>query len=837
MESIKLQRMKELGRADSIEFFRRTSYVNPAEQITGKDIPVDVGMVFCELEMMRTGRNTTSRPIKYTELLKFAREKQLKSKRPFVILLEGAAGVGKTTYLKLLRSQWTGDGVTEENIVKGLNEYDLMVNLECRNRSCKSLTDLLRLHWHQAFAELGESAVTQSLSEFHLLFLCDGLDEADQNTERIFRQILEEMNDKMIAICTTRPEKTQEFYRMIIARDTGTDTAHVQIKGIERKHLKSFIKRYHEILRDEGVSFEKTDGLLSYFERTGSNLVDYWKIPLNLILLIILWAFDPDLVNQVTTVSELYGQINRLIKVKALERISRKIPHSYKQLKDRFKKFSKLLQTEALVSLHKDLIILEQDALERLKMNCDQLGIDYEEAIGAFLIQKSMWSGSDIDAREVSFAHKTHAEYLAACCLHNATVVCKVFPDDETIRNNIIQIFSSYNVPENVCCHVAAAALNAFHEGPTQQYFSNMMSIREAFYRILGANIEYRRFQNVLIMMLGLLYKEKNAKKEILEELLLLLYTSGVRQPKEWIRVLNSVKCKNTVAKMIADKYYKIHRNTTIQDDDVFAYASLLKDSKLRSISLKLSVCPFNIPRLEELLGICAVQRIALGYIGFNDLFRNPSDTFCSSDLIPSLQEAFSRCDIRQYHGQLARTMHIPDSVGVLYISISDSEDLQPIRHVIQRKSWTIKRFGLCVNVPTFRGQLIRIPVKPPRTICLYLTDITTGEDVQRACDLAESFIPETALGRSCFTRLFFPRFEANPKDLIEGLRNKGVKVSGIFFPSSSRPSSRSWIELEEIRQLTTTISTALIWGRGSFTGHFYGSSNKEGSIWDVDSW
>lgn len=820
------QRMKELGQADSRELFGRTSSVNPAEQIAGQPIPIDVGMVFCELEMIRAGRNTAS-PIKYTELLKIAREKQLKSKRPFVILLEGDAGMGKTTYLKLLRSQWAGEGVGEENIVKELNEYDLLVNLECRDRSCKSLTGLLKSHWPKAFDELGESAVTQSLLEFQLLFLCDGLDEADRNTESIFRQILE-ISHKMVTICTTRPEKAPDFYRLITARDTGIDTAHVRIKGIARKHLRAFIIRYHERLRDEGVSFGKTDELLSYFERTGSNLVDYWKIPLNLLLLIVLWAYDSDRVNQVTTVSELYGEINRLITEKAIKRILGKTSYSCRKLKDDFQKFTKLLQKEALISLHKDLIILEQESLEQLKVNCGHIGIPDEEAIGAFLIQKIMWSGSDISAREVSFAHKTHAEYLAACCIYNTTIVREVIPDDETIRNDVKQMFLFYNVPERVCCDIAAAALNAFQQWQARENVSNVRPIGEAFHRILGTNIEYSKFQNVLIMMLGLLYQEKNAKKELLEELLHLLYTSGVRHSKQWIRVLNFVKCNSNVAKMIADKYYKIQRNTTIQDDDVFAYASLLRESKLHSISLKLNECPLKIPRLKELLEICAAQKIALGYIGFNELFRNPSETFFPSDLFPYLQETFLKCDIRQYHGQLASKMYIPDSVGVLYISISDSEALQPIQQVIQRKRWTIKRFGLCVNVSTFTGQLIRIPVKGHRTICLYLTDVKTGEDVTRACDLAESFMPETVRGQSCFTRLFFPRFEANPKDLIEGLRSRGVKVkSRILFPSSSRPSSKT--ELQEIRQLAQTISPNELWEKCD--------SNKEGSIWDIESW
>ncbi|XP_068204543.1 uncharacterized protein [Palaemon carinicauda] len=823
-------RIKELGREDSSRLFERTTFVNPAEQITGECIPVEVGMVFCDLEMKRTGRHTSDTSIKYTDLLKYVREIQKKSKNPVVILLEGPAGVGKTTYLKLLRSQWMREAVSEESIIQELNKYDLLVNLECRNRSCRNLTDLLKLHWPRAFGELGDSEVLQSLSEFQLLFLCDGLDEADGATLQIFRQILGEMNDKMVAICATRAEKVGFVYRMRLALDKGMDVAHVQIKGVEGKHTQAFIQRYHETLREKGISDKETEGLLSYFKRNEKHLVDYWKIPLNLIYLIILWAYDPERVNQVTTVSELYFQINYLIKKRALERISRQnSQQSYQELEVKFKEFLKLLQKEALISLHEQANILKPKALKRLRKHCAQLGIDHEDAIGAFLIQKYSWTETSKDELEVSFTHKTQGEYLAACSLYDSVVYNSV-PHDETIDDSLMQLFSSYNIPGIICHDMAKAALNVYHNWEKQQTSPYKLTIREAFYKILGKRVKFGNFQNVLVMMLGLLYQENCSDTKLLVEVIALLNISGVQQPYQWIQVLKSVKCNETVAKIIARKFDVIHRITAIKDDDVFAYASLLKDNKPHSISLKLREYPINTPRLDELLGICADQEIPLGYLGLNYLFRNPTDAFCSSCLIEPLKRAFLKCHVRQYHGQLTSSMDIPDSVGVLYVSISDNDGLVPITEIIQRKDWTIKRFGLCVNVSNFRGRLVGIPVKPPRTICLFLSDVMTEEDLRIACNIAESFMPENVLGKSCFTRLFFPRFDANIEDLIRELKTKNVKVKyDIFLPSSCKPTSIYKRKL--LRRLAEKIlgpEGTLEWGRGT---------NTKESIWDIDSW
>ncbi|XP_066941881.1 uncharacterized protein [Macrobrachium rosenbergii] len=144
------------------------------------------------------------------------------------ILLKGYAGVGKTTILKKITSDW----VQKAGYIKGLDSFDLLLYAEFRDRT-ETFLEILQHslgHVHQCFNNKDFVQVVLGLKN---LVILDGYDEINSSSSKLFQEILylAKHHKNLTVIVTTRPEAEKQLARKLGMRNVNA--VHVWLVGIE----------------------------------------------------------------------------------------------------------------------------------------------------------------------------------------------------------------------------------------------------------------------------------------------------------------------------------------------------------------------------------------------------------------------------------------------------------------------------------------------------------------------------------------------------------------------------------------------------------------------------
>lgn len=181
--------------------------------------------MFSRIEVKQAGRFAKGKSIAYENVLELNHMCESMPQTPgsgepaAMTILEGITGSGKTTLTKFIISEWSKGS----RKFIGLDQFDLLFLMECRNPSLESFADL------------------------KILVLIDGLDELNKSSEKIFREVLAMLRTRDIRVlCTSRPEKVQDVYKII---PDGVVKVHLRITGIPASKRVDFVKAYHDEMK------------------------------------------------------------------------------------------------------------------------------------------------------------------------------------------------------------------------------------------------------------------------------------------------------------------------------------------------------------------------------------------------------------------------------------------------------------------------------------------------------------------------------------------------------------------------------------------------------------
>ena len=157
--------------------------------------------------------------------------------KPRVVLIEGAPGVGKTTYCQKLAYDWSvGDTTTEFSFPK----VDMLLRLTCRDMKTAKIEDaiddqLLPLEVEKTDKEKFFHYIRSNQSR--ILFMLDGLDELPKN---LFEEFLPFIKGKVFPfsylMLTARHEAGMKLRRHCDAL--------FEISGYTEEDADSYIKKY-----------------------------------------------------------------------------------------------------------------------------------------------------------------------------------------------------------------------------------------------------------------------------------------------------------------------------------------------------------------------------------------------------------------------------------------------------------------------------------------------------------------------------------------------------------------------------------------------------------------
>ncbi|XP_027215035.2 uncharacterized protein [Penaeus vannamei] len=769
------------GKLELKEKYQEMSVIGPVRNLLDDSLKVNfrVDKIFTRM-LIKEESAPSFEYVDYENLLKCIENKE-SQKDNVILLLDGPAGVGKTTLTRKMISDWASERSSMENLTK----FHMAILTECRNKDISSLEDLLSTLMPKVSNELPDNNLVKYIANRKILFIVDGLDELNPSSDKVLQQIMNLGKSlDVTVICTTRPNRVNDFERRL---PDSFAIMHMKVTGIDGSRREEFVRNYSRALDDEGQ--RDISGLIQYLTRKESLLQDHWNLPFNLALVTILWFLDPDAVNKMTTATELFIKTHELSQKKLKQRL---LDHKKeggldsKRVSEKVDTFLKKLSKEALNNHYRDDTVLSSASVERLNDVCKSLQLPNAEVLGSFLIHAVSLTDK---TEKYSFPHKGLQDFLSA--LHIKENLISYDMDFSRIIQGIRTTLLC-NVPSNASAHILEVNRKKLQELEWNVSDSSLTiysvlenTVKEAQKHDANerkvAKLDLEKCQNIFIHLTGLLYhRGKSLKEDRCAELVSLLKDSGIRDRTQWLSLLSEVKCDETVRKCIAQAMDL--KEVEISDSQVTAYASVLRHARPSHVEVDISGDPQDVPRLQDLLSAIEATDWKTD-LRFRHDFRYMRGR--SSVLDERLKEFFgsSKAKLTWFNGWLSglATKALPSCLQYLELAVKNDahyRELLPYLSSLARRLPRLEWLGLHVALGIDTTLL-----KPlPKVNRLSLTmDKVTDETIGWACSVASALRPSP---KKRYFSLVFPdilRSEDTYGLLVRELVYAGVRVEGVM--------------------------------------------------------
>ncbi|XP_069158167.1 uncharacterized protein [Procambarus clarkii] len=596
------------------KIYGKKVFVNPFSLIDNSEWHLQVNTVFVCLHIKHSKANKKHSQVNYEDLLEYNNSPEGEqpdngsdrvisegnAQLPSMLLLEGCVGSGKTTLLKLAISEW----IAGTGSIKGLSEYDLVLHLECHDSYTDSLTKLLLSDMPKTASKIRKNDLLHICLSLKILVLIDGLDELNQSSEKLFREILHVMNSANITlICTTRPEKIKDIQKIA---SQNVKIVHWIIQGIPSEKRHDFVGLYHEELKQRGLSHQETDHLIQYVRQAPPHLHDFFRYPLNLVLLAAFWARAHERISQVTSTTSLYIETHNLLKEKLYERLKHRSTTQHlnlTQMQDKCEQFLSVMYQEALVSLGRDAVHLDSKTTHKLKDVCSKIGLPSDEVFSAFFTFILIKTSSGYTS-ELSFQHKGVQDFYAAKCV-TALITDKPFPEEGCFLNKLNDFLQRMKVPDYYGQQITKCSTELDKK-------RTIRSVLEELNRVDHTPLDISKYRNVLYNLAGLVkIQGPDAMERYAPEIVELLKESADTPFEYLVDMLKEADHDINLAREISKYIPKFC--WTVTDGQVQAAARLLRYNCPTRLIIDIVGDPNQVVQLESLLEAvsrcnCSVQ-------------------------------------------------------------------------------------------------------------------------------------------------------------------------------------------------------------------------------------
>ncbi|XP_068219637.1 uncharacterized protein [Palaemon carinicauda] len=329
---------------------------------------------------------------------------------PKVVILSGGAGSGKTTMLCSIVEKW----YKLSNDVINLASFQLLLYMEFRKDDYDNFETYIKDLLHCTMQDFSFDLVKSSILRSKCLILCDGFDEANKRSKKLFEEILRLNCKDMKILVTTRPINTLELTNMV--NKSKHHRINLSMLGIPKDVLDSHMKTLvSHLLKTDPIRRDEIIKDITKILKTMNNEMGcILRNPLWFNLFVLLYIECPAIRGNLNTVSSLYTQLQK---------------HNKKRLTEKYgieeydvDEFESLYKKRSLLYYIQYKYELSQVDTKIFKTKLKELHLDFNTVMSSYFNIKH--TRKDLEVVKIfSYRHRSEQEFIAA------SVIC-----DEMIR-------------------------------------------------------------------------------------------------------------------------------------------------------------------------------------------------------------------------------------------------------------------------------------------------------------------------------------------------------------------------------------------------------------------
>ncbi|XP_066958985.1 uncharacterized protein [Macrobrachium rosenbergii] len=246
-----------------------------------------------------------------------------------VVIISGDAGSGKTTMLCSYAEGWC----KKTTDIPELSSFPLLLNMQFRNHDHDNFDDYLKSLIPDTVARFPFDLVKSVVLRSQCLVLCDGYDEYNEKSQKLFSEMLSLASNKMRFVVTTRPGNTEGLTKIV--NKAKRSRINLKVSGLQKQDMKLLVEKLiGHLVKDDDVTQQEQmkKELLQKIEEMDTGTGAILQTPLYFNLFILLYIECPELRDEMTTRTSVYLQLRK----HKIKRISDKTGISEESLEEEF---------------------------------------------------------------------------------------------------------------------------------------------------------------------------------------------------------------------------------------------------------------------------------------------------------------------------------------------------------------------------------------------------------------------------------------------------------------------------------------------------------------------
>ncbi|XP_018022647.1 uncharacterized protein LOC108678697 [Hyalella azteca] len=602
---------------------KRVEKVILKEELTSENDKVKRGAVFHQLELT-INKGSCNEVHEYTEILK--------NSEKFVVV-EGVAGSGKSTLLTNIILQFFE---LQPILVETLEQFDHVILFECRERTVKTLSDVVEQLFGDLCSKQGKENVLEAILRLNVLFVIDSFDDVNTDSYRIVKEIIARTwRSGCRVLITTRPHCMNRLKDLLSINDVSFSQYGINPISKLDDQLK-FLEKYERFLNEDNHS----RGVTESFKSLESELQSFFTEPVNLMLFRHLHKHFPKKMVSWPKSMGVAFDIFRLYRKIAVSKLS---TPNFSERENLVDDLFNIIGRAALELLHDNYVTFSEDKYKEIKEECKIKG-DSEDAEKIILevVLKKHLPLSEKGPQYFEFRHKIIQETFAA-----HYIVERIFAIKDSEKSPINSILDETS--KKTCRDGGNPLADASHgsrTSPTHRY--PRQPLRETLQYVVQelSRRSPRRFQRHW------------------PELERTLQDTGIVAASDWLDCLRVCADVKLVAEIAADEMLKEDKDVWFVTNgrEVATVAAMLRYVQVTRIEVNMRSDDLDLTRWKKLVGRRVGELLLV-------LSEDKGDEYkARDDLLQPLKE--SKVKIVHFDGCVGH----PDSVTALASKAHEAE-------------------------------------------------------------------------------------------------------------------------------------------------------------------